>query len=82
MSDYNSNFKEVRDSETIIFFAVVVEKYNLLINEKMQVILDVMFNSTLPMITFDFNSFPDHRYNFFVFLKVIIKNAFNSNYFN
>ena len=52
----------------------------MLINEKMQIILDFMFNSTLPMITKDFNSFPDHRYNFFVFLKVIIKNAFNSNY--
>ncbi len=59
---------EVRDSETIIFFAVVVEKYNLILKEKMQMILDVMFKSTIPMITKDFNSFPEHRYNFFVFL--------------
>lgn len=28
------------------------------------------------MITRDFNSFPDHRLNFFGFLKAVIKNAF------
>ena len=60
MDDYNENFIEVTDSQTIILFTVVAEKYNLLINEKMQIILDVMFNSTLLMISFDFNNFPDH----------------------
>ena len=82
MDDYNENFIEVTDSQTIILFTVVAEKYNLLINEKMQIILDVMFNSTILIITIEFNRFPDHIYNFFIFLKVIIKNAFNSNYFN
>ena len=28
------------------------------------------------MITIDFNSYPDHRMNFFNFLKAIINNAF------
>jgi exportin-1 len=72
---------ELRDSETIIFFAFIVEKFYLLKKEKMPKILDLMFNSTLPMITEDFSSFPNHSYNFFVFLKAIIKNAFDSNYF-
>lgn len=29
------------------------------------------------MITIDFNSYPDHRMNFFNFLKAIINNAFD-----
>jgi len=32
------------------------------------------------MITRDFNSYPDHRLNFFAFLKAVIKHAFIGKY--
>ena len=35
LNDYNNNIMEVRDQEVILFFALIVEKYNLLIKEKM-----------------------------------------------
>jgi hypothetical protein len=42
----------------------------------MNIIFQYLFESTLPMITTDFNSNPDHRINFFGFLKAVINHAF------
>ena len=40
-------------------------------------LLDMIFSSSLPLITTDFNSFPEIRSNFFSFLKALIKYNFN-----
>lgn len=39
-------------------------------------LVDMIFRSSLPLITTDFNSFPEIRSNFFAFLKAIIKYNF------
>lgn len=46
------------------------------VGEDAQFLLNGLFDSTLPMITKDFNSYPDHRINFFIFLKFAVKNCF------
>lgn len=51
-------------------------------------LLEMIFTSSLPLITSDFNSFPEIRANFFSFLKALVKFNFgtlfalNENYFN
>eukprot|EP00919_Chromeraceae_sp_WS-2016_P078249 GHVR01185296.1.p1 GENE.GHVR01185296.1~~GHVR01185296.1.p1 ORF type:complete len:116 (-),score=0.07 GHVR01185296.1:1720-2067(-) len=40
----------------------------------------MIFSSSLPLITTDFNSFPEIRANFFAFLKALIKFNFNMLY--
>lgn len=48
----------------------------------------MIFTSSLPLITSDFNSFPEIRANFFAFLKALVKYNFGNlfsldqNYFN
>ena len=37
----------------------------------------MIFSSSLPLITTDYNSFPEIRFNFFAFLKALIKFNFN-----
>ena len=51
-------------------------------------LVEMIFTSSLPLITSDFNSFPEIRTNFFCFLKALIKFNFGTlfalqqNYFN
>ena len=59
-------------------FALVLEKVNLNLEELVPKILELIFTSTLTMITRDFQSYPDHRMNFFTFLKAVINSAFES----
>lgn len=40
----------------------------------------MIFTSSLPLITSDFNSFPEIRSNFFAFLKALIKFNFKNLY--
>lgn len=40
----------------------------------------MIFSSSLPLITTDFNSFPEIRSNFFAFLKALIKYSFGMLY--
>lgn len=36
-------------------------------------LIEMIFTSSLPLITSDFNSFPEIRANFFAFLKALVK---------
>jgi hypothetical protein len=41
-------------------------------------IFECVFGATLGMISGDFKSFPDHRVNFFVFLKTVVSKTFEA----
>lgn len=58
-------------------FAVILSKLHAVItSDFFATVVDVIFNSTLPLITADFNSYPEIRENFFAFLKALIKYNF------
>lgn len=59
-----------------MLFALVIEKLKITLAELVPKILELVFSSILDMITRDFHSYPDHRRNFFTFLKAVINNAF------
>ena len=70
-------------------FTVVLEKLNMVLNSDfLMKLLEMIFTSSLPLITSDFNSFPEIRANFFAFLKSLVKFNFgmlfslDQNYFN
>ena len=41
-------------------------------------LLEQLFDISLPMITQDFSSFPEHRVNFFFFLKSVVRVSFHN----
>ena len=41
-------------------------------------ILACIFGATLNLISADFKSYPDHRVNFFVFLKTVVETGFQA----
>jgi exportin-1 len=50
-------------------FGAILEKLSSTVGEFIPRILELIFASTIHMISEDFNSYPDHRFNFFQFLK-------------
>ena len=75
---YKEEPKQLREPELIILFAKVLQVFGTLIADGIPAILECIFGGTLEMISTDFNSFPDHRVNFFVFLKVVVDTCFQA----
>ena len=79
---YQNEPENVREPEVIDFAANIVNKLD---KENGSIVtsnlLQNLLNSTLPMITQDYLSFPDHRTNFFSFIKAIVERFFESNIF-
>ena len=57
-------------------YADVLDKLSGHVGSDTRFLLQGIFNCTLPMITKDFSSYIDHRYNFFIFLRAAVKNSF------
>lgn len=60
-----------------LFTAILEKLHFALDSEFLSKLLEMIFSSSLPLITTDFNSFPEIRANFFAFLKALIKYNFN-----
>lgn len=74
LQDFKNCIPETKEQEFVALFTVVLEKLHLVIDSKfLSTLLDMIFASSLPLITTDFNSFPEIRANFFAFLKSLIK---------
>ena len=75
---YNSSHQDNRDPNILLLFSKVLEKlknteYNYIVS-----IWNYLCIFTLNMIKNDFQSFPEHRMNFFILLKSLITNAFEA----
>ena len=76
---YQNEAENQREPEVIDLCAKVVSKIDKSIgNHLIARVLEYLLNSTLPMITIDFQSYPDHRINFFAFIKAIVDRFFDS----
>lgn len=47
----------------------MIEKFHSPIEDLVPIILKSLFEATIGLISEDFNSYPDHRINFFEFLR-------------
>jgi exportin-1 len=63
----------------VALFTAVLEKLHVVVSpDFLTKLLEMIFTSSLPLITSDFNSFPEIRANFFSFLKALVKFNFGT----
>lgn len=78
LKNYKVSPAVLRDAEVILLFAKALQSLGGAVNELIPNILDCIFGGTLELISVDFASNPDHRHNFFVFLKSTVDKCFES----
>ena len=61
LADYTKSSPELREAEVLSLFSVVFERLSQDMLELIPSIIKSIFDSTISMISQDFNSFPDHR---------------------
>lgn len=71
LDDYARNVPDARDSEVLLLFADIVTKLGPLLVPHIPRIFESTFQSTLTMITANFEDYPDHRLAFFRLLESI-----------
>jgi exportin-1 len=76
LGDYARSVPDARDAEVMSLFAAIINK----LQEKMQPnvprIFEAVFQSTLEMITKNFEDYPEHRLQFFSLLRAITNHCF------
>jgi exportin-1 len=75
---YNKSHINNKDPNTLLIFAKVLEQLKNINYDYISTIWNSLCIYTLNMIKNDFQSFPEHRMNFFILLKSLISNAFDS----
>jgi exportin-1 len=85
LTDYKQNVADAREMEVLALFTEIINKVgvNIVQNETafevfFSKLFDHLFQCTLEMINKDFQSFPDHRVNFFRLLQAINSKSFSA----
>ena len=78
LEDYKSNVPDARDAEVLNCLTTVVSKVGHMIPGAVVVMLQNVFEPTLDMINKDFTEYPEHRVEFYKFLREINLKSFNS----
>ena len=76
LGDYKRGIPGSRDPEVLRLFATVVEHLKTNVLDDVARIMDAVFEVTLDMITKNFEDFPEHRIQFFEFLRAVNKHCF------
>ncbi|OUC43560.1 CRM1 protein [Trichinella nativa] len=76
--DYQRNVPSAREPEVLSACTVLITQMKEKVSEDVPKILDALFGCTLEMINKDFEDFPEHRINFFQFIRSIIVNCFTA----
>ncbi|KAF8458891.1 CRM1 C terminal-domain-containing protein [Terfezia claveryi] len=74
--DYNRNVPDARDPEVLNVMSTIISKLRTLMEDKVPVIMENVFECTLDMINKDFSEYPEHRVEFFKLLRAINLNCF------
>ncbi|KAI9794804.1 MAG: Karyopherin transporter [Peltula sp. TS41687] len=69
--DYNRNVPDARDAEVLNVMSTIISKLHNLMEDKVSVIMENVFECTLEMINKDFSEYPEHRVAFFKLLRAI-----------
>ena len=75
---YNSNNDNNKDPNMLLLFSALLEKIQNKNPEVVATIWKLLSSSTIQLIKNDYESFPEHRMNFFILLKSLISNSFES----
>jgi len=75
--DYNRNVPDARDAEVLNVMSTIISKLHGLMEDKIPIIMENVFECTLEMINKDFSEYPEHRVEFFKLLRAINLNCFN-----
>ena len=75
---YNKNNVNNKDPNMLLLFSAVLEKIKNNNPDVVATIWKFLCVHTIELIKNDFQSFPDHRMNFFILLKSLISNSFES----
>ncbi|KAJ3339499.1 Karyopherin transporter [Gonapodya sp. JEL0774] len=76
--DYKHNVEPARDAEVLNVMAAIVSRLDVLILDRIPVILDALFECTLSMISKDFSEYPEHRSGFFKLIRAINQYCFQA----
>ncbi|KAI9819422.1 MAG: Karyopherin transporter [Thelocarpon impressellum] len=69
--DYNRNVPDARDAEVLNVMSTIITKLHGLMEDKVPIIMENVFECTLEMINKDFSEYPEHRVAFFSLLRSI-----------
>lgn len=78
LDDYSLGIPEARDPEVLGLVTALVRKCHELIANEIPRIFDSVFSVTMQMITENFADFPDHRVQFFGFLRAVDQYCFRA----
>jgi len=76
LGDYARSVPDARDPEVLSLFSSVVTKLKDLAQPHVPLIFEAVFESTLQMITRNFEDYPEHRLQFFALLHAIVESCF------
>ncbi|WEW55626.1 Karyopherin transporter [Emydomyces testavorans] len=69
--DYNRNVPDAREAEVLNVMTTIIHKLHNLMEDKVPIIMESVFECTLEMINKDFHEYPEHRVSFFKLLQAI-----------
>ena len=75
---YNNNHVNNKDPNMLLLFSAILEKIQNKNPEVVATIWKLLSSSTIQLIKNDYESYPEHRMNFFILLKSLISNSFES----
>ena len=78
LGDYKSSVPDAKDPQVLSLLSAAMDKLQTAMDPYLPSILEFVLECTLPMITLNFEDFPEHRMNLFMFLNSINKNCFQS----
>jgi len=78
LKDYEQNVPNARDAEVLSLFSVIISKLGSIMVQHIPVIFGSVFQSTLDMITKNFQDYPEHRIMFFKVLRATADSCFQS----
>eukprot|EP00045_Choanoeca_perplexa_P014253 m.166442 g.166442 ORF g.166442 m.166442 type:complete len:1076 (-) comp16623_c0_seq1:135-3362(-) len=78
LGNYQSSIPEARDHEVLATSAIIVNSLRNVMTPKVMEIFAATFESTLSMITAEFESHPEHRINFYNLLHAIVTHCFDA----
>ncbi len=74
--DYHKNVPLARDLEVLGLMASIITRLGPLMTDKIPLILDATFQTTLTMISANFEDFPELRVVFYKMLHAIVNGCF------
>lgn len=78
LGDYARSVPDARDAEVLSLFATLIDKLKEAARPSIPRVFEAVFETTLRMITKNFEDYPEHRLQFFGLLRAITNNCFST----